>query len=188
MSERSNSARNRHPLFNAMVLMGGGLALHCGGNVNHQTEASGGDSSAGVTGSGGQAGGGSGFGGALVLGSGGAPVTAGPFDCPPEQWDCSATMVECIDMYRLPEKCECDRSRPLTSADCDGMDWVCRRAPYDSSGRTLTTPVDFECGCVPHQQSCNEACEKLYGFPAHCQDRTPDTNAVICECAYIVLR
>ncbi|HET9931665.1 MAG TPA: hypothetical protein VFQ35_13285 [Polyangiaceae bacterium] len=217
MTERRDSGA-RHPLFRAMVLMGGSLALHCGGNARHDEAGSGGNPAGGAAGTGGQrTSGGTSLGGATVsggtsgaTGSGGAgnangsggslpkggeaggppnPVTPGPFDCPPAQWDCSAIPPACTGEYfLLPEGCACDTTRPKTPEECGDADWVCRHAEFDSQRRLFTTPVDFECFCAPHQPTCREACSMAYGYPSRCANELPATNAVLCDCAIIVLR
>lgn len=194
MSDISDLGRPRHPLFNAMVLMGGSLALHCGGNVDHEPSAHGGSSAAGAPGSGGAPASGGAVSipaaGAISISSGGTvQVDPGPFECPPAQWDCSATPAQCWgENFLLPDKCACDPTRPLSPKDCVDSDWACLRAEYDSMQRPLTTQVEFECRCVPHQPTCSQTCEKAYGAPLHCEEQGVNPNAVVCGCALIVLR
>ncbi|MGC4095291.1 MAG: hypothetical protein QM756_46680 [Polyangiaceae bacterium] len=191
MSGSSGTLRARHPLFNAMVLMGGSLALHCGGNATQSAAASGGATTSGGSG-GTPSSGGTSFGGAPVItvSSGGAnEVVPGPFDCPPAQWDCSATPPQCWDTgFILPEKCDCAPTRPLAAADCIDSDFVCRRAAFVSTGQRLSSPVDFECGCVSRQAYCSQSCEELYGYAGRCSEPAPGVNAFVCQCAVIVLR
>jgi hypothetical protein len=193
-----SSARNpgddaRHRFFNAMVLMGGSLALGCGGATTSDPSASGGaaaggaPASGGLTGTGGVSGNGSG--GVIVISQGGTAV-AGPFDCPPPQWDCSANPPSCWDAgYALPAMCACDPKRPLTAADCEaGTDWVCRIASYDPEHRGIDR-LPFECACVPHQMDCGLACDQVFDYAGRCTITADgNTKSILCDCAVVVLR
>jgi len=188
--------------FHAMVLMGGSLALGCGGATTQDPAAAGGSTAGGTTGkggtpnsggtpgSGGASGGGSG-GSIIVVGNGGAAVTPGPFDCPPAQWDCSAHPPWCSGRtYALPDNCACDPARPLTSAACaSGEDWVCRSALEDSHGNYFTQEVPFECSCAPHQTNCRPVCDQVFQDTGQCrQTGSGGATSVLCDCAVIVLR
>lgn len=190
-------ANSFHPLFRAMVLMGGSLALQCGGSASHHGSAGGGQASGGSgeggapTAGGGSAGGSTANGGAEPISAGGVPepVNPGPFACPPAQWDCGAVSPSCWSgSFELPEGCACDSTRPLGPADCVDSDWVCRRATHDSQQRPLSSDVEFECACAPHAASCRAACEGVFGNESSCARADSAMNAVLCDCAVIVLR
>lgn len=123
MSKHDSGASPEHRLFHAIVMMGGSLALGCGGEVTDATAdpsdtpasggkrdgnggtgsvgtASGGAGSVG-SGSGGTASGGRpGSGGAIAVGgappqlAGGAPSFVPPA-CPPPQWECAVDTFQC---------------------------------------------------------------------------------------------
>jgi hypothetical protein len=206
-----DSEPGKHRLFRAMVLMGSGLALGCGGvtKTDGDLGSSGGSSSSGgsapVVGSGGStivgnagsstSGGSDGTAGssAASAGTGGQPsVAPGPFRCPPAQWDCSANPPDCVggDGYALPGDCKCDPSRPESASDCEqGQTFVCRKATSTIDGGTLSETLPFECSCVPDDDSCGVNCDAAFeyiGDGLSCEDPTP--NVVLCGCAWVYLR
>ena len=149
MSKNGNSGVSaEHRLFHAIVLMGGSVALGCGGEV---TDAAGGpdDSSAaggkgdGSAGSGGSGSSGSSSGGRAASGgtiaiggsqnppppqAGGAPSAGSggagsmpSLPCPPAQWRCNPDGLACdysIQGYDFPTDCTCDPGLPVRAEDC----------------------------------------------------------------------
>jgi len=164
--------------FRSMVLMGGSLALGCGGMT--QDDGSGGTSGNG--GSGGGAGGGLNGTGGQPAGSGGQgtggysillPPTGGsstggdswgeggfggayPTDCPTTQLNCPNDYYGCaygaFDSYGLsvlPANCACDPSRPASSADCGPtQEFVCLGARESAQGEVFDPAVAYNCACV----------------------------------------
>jgi hypothetical protein len=149
MSQKKTSERDaEHPFFRALVLMGGSLALSCGGSVvidrssggGSSSTTSGGSANAGTVGVGGStsssgasgsfgAGGGINIGGGVSvggsLGAGGSGITVAPSmspsGCPWAQLDCSSLGSQCG--YHLPltmptPGCVCNPKRPRSVADC----------------------------------------------------------------------
>jgi hypothetical protein len=190
--------------FHAMVLMGGSLALGCGG-VTEQTEpdntpstggtaghdgtgASG--SSGGFVGSGGGSGGSGGSlstGGGISVGTGGL-VEPGPFACPPAQWECEA--VQCWDYgHMLPDSCPCNTAGPLSPADCQPGEWlVCLDGTENAQGQHFTHSVPFNCQCLPEETSCAPSCDKL-GVPgSQCRAASDEDPTILCGCAVVILR
>jgi hypothetical protein len=193
------SSRN---FFRAMVLMGSGLAVGCGGKT---VEGESSDPSAGGSaGTGGSVVHTGGQGGHAPTGSGGSPlivvpppgpdpntpVEPGPFTCNPAQWDCSRTTTSCGGGtgWTLPTSCACDTARPRSADDCaTGQKLVCRLGVNAPDGRPLTRPVPFECFCS-NEQSCNPACFPLdVGGDFACPD-SEDPRSILCGCAYVLLR
>jgi len=186
--------------FYTMVVMGGALALGCGGMSNRDEHTGGGrpggtPSGAGTGGGGGSGGGGSGS------GSGGSgviimpepdpdPVTPGPFVCVPAQWDCSAARPQCYGSgFALPENCRCDETRPKSEADCPvGQAFTCRVGTADAQGRQLTEVVPFECSCATPQPTCNDTCSSLFGVDGNCRELSDSGRSILFDCAIIVLR
>jgi len=151
MNHRKEMA-TEHPLFRALVLMGGGLALSCGG-IAERNGVQGG--SAGVLGSGGPTTSTAGSGGAsasaagasdggtasTVVGFAGASEVGGtgaagnPNDdpgqpaCPFAQWDCSYLPPTCSASFsglEPPAGCFCNKLRPLSGKDCQASEtFVC---------------------------------------------------------------
>lgn len=185
-----------HRLFAAIVLIGTGLTVGCGGIAQPEREAGGG-SSAGAhdTGSGGS---GSGVGGALQtpLGvAGGEPGSSepGPWACPPQQWACRATECDSSDRgLRLPEAeaCGCDATRPLSAEDCEpGQLFVCQEVTSTSDGRRFTEPVALSCSCAPKSDgACQSACANPSpGLYPSCEF-SEDELSVLCGCAIAYLK
>jgi hypothetical protein len=216
MSSRTPSdVASRHRFFRAMVVMGGSLAVGCGGvttgtdTASSGTKGSGGtgglgsggaggsDDSGGAPGSGGMmSGGAAGAGGFLVEtgGSAGQPLDAGV--CLPAQWDCAETLLRCAysaDRWVLPKHCTCALGRPERADDCAANEsFVCRAGAPNADGGTSSDVVPFECSCVPEQESCYQACQAAFGdFGGqwNCQEAgTRNPRDVLCGCALIVLR
>jgi hypothetical protein len=191
----------RHRLFHAMVLMGGSLALRCGGETAGSPpgnttggnatggSATGGSATGGKASTGGTISGSGGFGAGGKAGSGGSAtggliitpdptggkvsVDPGSFDCPPPQWDCAASPPYCYgNGYRLPEGCKCDRSRPLAPSACAaGQVLVCREGRYTASGAPIETPFGFECSCTAAQLDCGLACDAVFPNSGTCYER-----------------
>jgi hypothetical protein len=202
----------RHRLFHAMVLMGGSLALRCGGETatnSSQGNATGGNATGGNASTGGttsssggintggnaSSGGNAAGGGVLIpppISTGGkVSVDPGSFDCPPPQWDCAASSPRCYgDGYRLPDGCKCDPSRPLDPSACAaGQVLVCREGRYTASGAQLETPFGFECSCTAPQLNCGLACDAVFPNSGTCYERDiSGLKEILCNCAQIVLR
>jgi len=198
-----------HRFFHAMVIMGGSLALGCGGAASSDPdgEGSGGAHVASSGGSGGvpattggrapmttggvpaMSSGGS-SGGQLQIATGGT-VDPGPFPCPPAQLDCLRPGTQCQGSgYALPKDCVCNPQRPASAADCAAdQHFVCRKATQSADFVELTAPVPFECSCVPLQTSCMAACDMAYDVPGvSCRTDAEDPRSILCGCAVIVLR
>jgi hypothetical protein len=131
-------------------------------------------------------------------GTGPALVEPGPFTCPPEHWNCSATSPSCGYSARgwlLPANCACEPGRPTTAADCPpGEGLVCRRGSYDSQGQQLTREVPFECSCAPLSAGCS-VCDQIfpnYGDGLSCEQTVADADVAytttLCGCAIVYLR
>lgn len=209
--------RDAGKLFRSIVVVGGSLALGCGGktDVPDDEEETGSDGSGGAWSAGGSASGGATSGGAASGGaasggatsggatSGGAASGGGDGDCPPEQWDCSDVNLysfygdgsaELYCTYLLPEGCTCDPTRPTEPEDCpSGTARTCLAAGSTSEGE-LTELQPFACSCVsfdPDAQYCTEACSVL-GYPrvgstALCDEDQPYIN-ILCGCELPILR
>jgi hypothetical protein len=204
----AGEADGRHRFFHTMVVMGGALALGCGGMSNHtDSTGSGGSGSAGSGGSGGKAPSGAGAGGTGTGGTGGAPPPViiepvggagqGPvqppvFACSPAELVCSITYPACDGSgFSLPNDCRCDETRPVSPAECDeGESLVCRQAVSDANGTPFTTPVPFDCQCMPNQMYCGLACDMAFPDRGDCVEEQVGENGktILCNCAVIVLR
>lgn len=184
---KSNELLSDHPLFRALVLMGSGLALSCGGRA----EGSGAAASDGAAGAPGSAAGapssaaGASSGGSpattpIIIvepsgagaASGGAPAVAPVPDCPYAQWDCSAQSVCSVSLSSLTDpvasKCFCDTKRPVTANDC-GKDesLVCLQAywQYNTPPGTWDYSFHVQCSCVKSpapSDSCVTACDTAF--------------------------
>ena len=197
-----------HRLFAAIVLMGTGLALGCGG-ISERTETAGpaGGSSPGDAN---QTSGDSGSSG--IVGTGGAvqtpplnvagssvqpvpmplePVKPGPFTCPTEQWACSAKTCDYNNQSRglvLPEACGCDVTRPRSPKDCAaGQAFVCQRITAMTDGRPLVEPLNLACSCQTKNDSCEDVCDsnKIGYVPC---EWTEDQLGILCGCAIPYLK
>lgn len=204
MSPRhDDEASTRHRFFHAMVVMGGSLALGCGGAVSEDPDG-GGSAGAAVTGTGGSGSGGApaATGGRAplitggVVGTGGQPTmttggTVDPGACPPAQLACALTGAECRgNGYALPNSCPCDSRRPASAADCAADEaFVCRNATMTHEFAPLPGSVGFDCKCVPRQPSCASACDLAFGFfGTACRADAEDLSSILCGCAVVVLR
>lgn len=198
-------------LFRAMVLMGGSMALGCGGNATKSgggpTAGSGGsgDGSGGTGGTGPGAGGTGGTGILLVTststtGVAQVPVEPGPFPCVPAQFDCSATPPQCsYPGWQVPENCRCDDTRPKSASDCaPDQTFVCRQGMERYDGAQYTEVVPFECTCVPAGNYCQQECSTAFSPMDYQCERAPSSAEggaagaaafdTLCGCAVIVLR
>jgi len=170
-------------LFRALVLMGGGLALSCGGVARGEPDPTP-LSSAGSSGaSGGTVAPGSGGatvitppGPVITIGGGTSTVDAGvpvPLACPPEQYDCDlSTLNFCVldlNSALAAGACVCNPSRPKSVKDCKpNENLVCMIASLD--GAPLTTwdgSVNAQCSCIPSPipatyNDCYSTCEKAF--------------------------
>ena len=188
----------RHPLFRAMVLMGNGIAVGCGGTtitgrgeVGDGTGGGGGPGDAGTTGNGGLTGG---TGGTELSAAGGAtndPSPPLPLPCPPSQYDCSAIRLSCGvtgNGWSFDATCKCNPQRPRSAADCTTtQSFVCRDGTTTANGAPLQTAVPFECSCVPMSPDCGAACSTTFKGPRMACSDAPD-GAVVCGCAFIGLK
>lgn len=206
--ERSGDPIGQNRLFHAMVLMGGSIALGCGG-MSAGTEDD--DSGLGGTGSlsgagsagspaAGTGGTGSGSGGTASSGTGGAIVLppiagTGSVDpdptCPPAQRSCADGELLCVDYtYQVPATCGCDRTRPLSASECPaGTVFACHAGGRAPDGTALPQVVPFMCSCVRDWGNCDAECSEVAPSAGMCSDiYTPETRSVLCKCAVIVLR
>jgi len=195
----------RHRLFKAMVLMGGSLAVGCGGATT-QEQSGGSNGSGGERGSGGTSGptgsGGSGPGIGGAAGSSGNVTEAGVVPaadanvtpCIPAQWNCPIFLLTCsADGWQLPTNCACDLNRPRSAAACpEGETFVCLAGTTGPSRDSPKTVVPFRCSCIPQQASCSAACERYLGSSltvSSCNDITDPSGSheILCGCAVVFL-
>jgi len=198
-----------HRLFAAIVLMGTGLAVGCGGisegerqvgaggqpNVSHGGTNTGATASAG-TGVATSTGGTSNIGNAPSIDIGGTTsepeaVDPGPFKCPPEQWTCASTHCDYSAAgWALPDSCDCDPKRPRSPSDCGaGEVFVCQNATTTSDGRPFTKPVALSCSCVQKSMYfCSTECDAAFG-PRDLMCRgSQDELSALCGCAVVYLK
>jgi hypothetical protein len=174
-----------HPLFRALVLMGGALSVGCGGVARNDAPSGVSATSDGGAASGLTAGANSIGGSAIVLGgaaTGGATQTgptnptpnAGAFynpTCPYEQWDCGGLFFERGCFYALDSKddpiaagCTCNSKRPTSASACSAdQQFVCRKAypPYQEGQPeppTWDRTLHIECSCVSAPPPNGENC------------------------------
>jgi hypothetical protein len=198
-----------HRLFAAIVLMGTGLALGCGGvSTSSREETGGGPSTGGGNGASGSgtststSGTSAGAGGPILLPNGGsepgisvpptpAPVKPGPFACPPQQWTCAKSECGLVASgWALQDDCECDETRPRVAADCqEGKVFVCLEGTSTSDGRPLTETVPMSCKCVDKSMYfCSNECDLAYGqSDLTCQGDESQLSA-LCGCAVVYLK
>jgi hypothetical protein len=211
MKPSKKNGPEEHPLFRAMVVMGGSLAVGCGATAATGESKSGPHSGSGAGGKeaaepNDEAGG---SGDVLVMGTGGSnPVAtaaggtnnagaggaAAANECPPEQWDCGTLFVECGSGpgsdYTLPSGCSCAPSKPKAPSDCPpGKAFTCRHAGVDASGQ----PIDqaFDCSCVVAGATCSETCKNALSMGAsgyQCTEPPDPSAGVLCGCAFVILR
>ncbi len=181
-----------HPLFRALVLMGGGLALSCGGVARTERDAPESGGSSGATTETGGAGPSVVItvpGGATSTTDGGGGISVGPgmpvppklgpytgtLGCPSEQWDCSANMpTGCsLDLTALQAagSCACDPSRPTSAKACKANEnFVCLQGyagSMESVPATWDYSVHVQCACIASPtpatyDSCDTACRQAY--------------------------
>ena len=171
-----------HPFFRALVLMGGGLALSCGGRAEDSSGAGSYSAAGAPSSAGGASDGGSGGAATIVVSTGsagalsvaGAPsITPPKPDCPYAQWDCSAVEPVCyLSLSSLTDpvasKCFCDSKRPVTANDC-GKDesLLCLQASWQEGtpSGTWDGSVHVQCSCVKSPrpaESCSSACSAVF--------------------------
>lgn len=202
--------RPTHRLFAAIVLMGTGLAVSCGGISESEgppgsagrTGAGDGDGTSTTTGSTDSVGPATSTGGSQNIGAaphidiGGqpsapVPVVPGPFKCPPQQWNCASS--RCADGgqgWVLPDDCECDPKRPLSVDDCQaGEVFVCQYATSTVDGHPFTIPVELSCSCQPKAMApCTTECQIAFGGREMSCIGNGDQLSVSCGCAIIYLK
>jgi hypothetical protein len=204
---------NAGRLFSTLVLMGTGMAMSCGGEVNPDGggSASGGgagnapNGSGGGTAAGGVSSGGAssvGGGGIIIIGDGGAPAAGGSMEiggaagnpgwyneeCSPSQWECGAGQTDYGGCgYQIPDGCTCDDEKPEFASDCGpGEIQTCLKGTSGPDGASLSQAVPFSCRCVPDgEANCTNECGGLF----YC-DRVWESRyeQVICGCEIPVLR
>ena len=170
----ASEAAAEHPLFRVLVLMGGSVALSCGGSAiidgNQAGNGAGGGVAQGGVAQGGGAGAGAGAGAAARGGSGGGGGAAA--DCPPAQWDCSGLGLTCsydLSGVGRPKGCVCDPTRPKSVADCRANeDLICLAGYADQPDvQSWDGLRHVQCACVPGPSiptydQCPPACQKTY--------------------------
>jgi len=153
-----------HPLFRALVLMGGCLAVGCGGIARGDAPP---DTSVGGSG--------------IMLGvpTVGVSSVYHP-SCPYEQWDCRRATSDNPCYLNLKSKddpfaagCSCDSSRPTSAADCKSDEvFVCRQAspPFVKAQPEPSTwdgTLHVQCACAPAPApsfaTCDATCAQLFG-------------------------
>jgi len=204
--EKNEDPIGHHRLFHAMVLMGGSIALGCGGmsagtgdddgGIGGTGSLSGAGTSgaptAGTGGTGSGSGGAGGTGGVILLPpiAGASSVDPDP-TCPPAQRSCAEGELICFDnTYQLPANCGCDRTRPLSASECPaGTVFACHAGGRAADGSALPQVVPFTCACVPDSANCGAECSEAAPSAGMCTDvYTPNARSVLCNCAVIVLR
>jgi len=208
----SRHANSQSRMFRALVMMGSGIALSCGGVAQEDGSktANGGSSggkpstgNAGANNVGGTAT--SSFGGTSAVSAGGtltidlggttslgiggtsgasAAGGAPPTDCPPSQWTCANDDNCSYETGWTPVNCKCDPARPKSAANCPaGQTFTCRSTSYGSA-----EPYGFECSCVtPTDTRCS--CYTAYPSSNYynCDTQSvPDTT--LCGCAIALLK
>ncbi|MEP7050826.1 MAG: hypothetical protein ABJB12_10750 [Pseudomonadota bacterium] len=185
---KTNDPLSEHPLFRALVLMGGGLALSCGGVARTEPD---------PLGSSGAGSGASGFhsvpgaSGATTTGPGGsATITIGgftsdpggsaagggepaPLDCPTEQYVCKSIYDDYCGEVDLSSAlamgaCVCDRFRPTSIKDCKPNENIFCRQGYlpGATPRTWDGSIHVQCACIQSpipaaSGNCLPACQQL---------------------------
>ncbi|MES1185809.1 MAG: hypothetical protein ABUL60_18495 [Myxococcales bacterium] len=196
-----------HRLFAAIVLMGTGLAVGCGGISETQGPlGSSGRTSVASAGSGSTTSSGGGDSVGPATSTGGAPhidigttmggtapatIEPGPFACPPQQWACVSADCDYQSAgWKLPDSCPCDPKKPLSASDCQPDQlFLCQHATANAEGRVFTTPVPLSCTCVPKSTYvCRTECEVAYGRPDLACVTSDDQLSATCGCAVIFLK
>jgi hypothetical protein len=207
MNNERDGDHGGHRLFHAMVLMGGSLALGCGGMSNETADdgvggsggspGSGGTASTGAGGTGNGGSGGSGLSGSAgtisIPTAGTTSMPPDPPNCPATQWDCGETGLYCwSDTYQLPDGtgCECDETRPVSASDCaPGNAFVCHAGGRNADGQALPQVVPFGCACVPDTAGCDTECNDVAPSSGTCTEIIgPNVSSALCNCAVVVLR
>jgi hypothetical protein len=200
---KHNEPLSEHPLFRALVLMGGGLALSCGGVARTEPDpttsnASGSGGNGGASSAGGSAAAALGGSGVIMITDPGQGTATGGgssageadsvlLDCPTEQYDCGATSQDLCGLLDLPSAlatglCVCDRFRPTSVKDCKPNENIVCLAGYlpTPSG----PPADFtrriRCTCIPSPvpasyENCSAACRQA-GYGPSCTLPNPCTS------------
>lgn len=187
--QNDTDSLSEHPLFRALILMGGSLALGCGGVAQSEGHApeNGGSSAAPATstasaGSGnasngsaggpiqlGQAGGTS-SGGSGSTSNAGIPTGDG---CAYAQWDCSQLVPNCVRDLTLGMAglgCSCNPARPLSANDCGPNESLfCQRAfgPFEPPADAWDYSVHIQCSCAPtpaatDYEAATDSCLQLF--------------------------
>ncbi len=165
-----------HPLFRALVLMGGGLALSCGGLARTDHDASAGGASAEPGGASGSSGAGAESGGATtIVITQPEPVDAGPppLDCPTEQYDCGVLEQSyCgfnVNNALALGACVCNPARPISVKDCKpNENIVCYQGYLPGPQiQTWDGSVHVQCSCIPSHvpatyEDCQPACAQAF--------------------------
>ncbi|MEI9942457.1 MAG: hypothetical protein WDO69_35025 [Pseudomonadota bacterium] len=201
MSRKSTVAHEfEHPLFRALVLMGGSMALGCGGSAVID-QGTGGSNSAqggapaqgGALAQGGLIGvsGSPSIAGAAQGGGGASAFDAGLDDCPPAQWDCSALGPSCepsLGSGGRPAGCVCDPKRPRSVADCSAkQELVCLRAyASEPDPDSWDTSVHVQCSCVagpyvPDSSTCSTTCSETFGTPTGAHTSCSLPSGMTCD-------
>ncbi|HEY3255400.1 MAG TPA: hypothetical protein VGJ91_15685 [Polyangiaceae bacterium] len=191
-----------HRLFAAIVLMGTGLTLGCGGVSEREQPVGPGSAGSGGASLGGSTStapdallGGGGWGASAstidpgIAGAPPAPVAPGPFACPPQRWSCAQPVCARDNNWALPDDCACDPARPEQASQCAaGKVFVCRNGTFTSDGHPLTQAVPFECSCVDQLSYCAQECSLAYGYTDAGCDSSSGATQVVCGCAVIFLK
>jgi len=181
-TKASLSPHSGHPLFRAMILMGGSLALSCGGSVSVERNPTGAGGSSGMNsggssaaGSGGSSAVGTAGGLSLAGGAGGSSaLQAGSFECPPAQWECAGygcSVEFSSSSGTLPTGCVCNLARPQSAADCSASEALVCAPGYNTDSVSTSSPppstwggtAHVGCSCVPLSlpatyEACSAAC------------------------------
>jgi hypothetical protein len=200
MTRNEAELSGTQPLTRGLSLVIGALALcSCGqASSSRKQESTGGTATGGRASSDDSGGSLSSGGGFVTVPSTGGTVDIDPgsFECPPAQWDCTATPPACgTHGYLLPEGCECDTNRPLDESACaDGQALVCRNGQYAGDGRPLAMPFGFECSCTVETDNCRLACDEAFPPPGvtpapqtDCSGPSPGRNTILCDCGGFTL-
>jgi len=192
-----------HRLFAAIVLMGSGLAVGCGGVAEGHADVAGAPGTSGSnatdasgTGGRGGTGGGSGSGPMIDVTIGGTPgqqptVTPGPFNCPTEQWSCASNTCGDVEQgWALPSECACEPSRPRSAKDCAADEaFVCQRVTSNAQGDRLSQPLALSCNCVTKTEFfCSQECDLAYGVSSSSCVASDDERSALCNCAVVFLK
>lgn len=193
-----------HPLFRALVLMGGSLALGCGGVAQTESPASaaadGGTSNAAAAGAFSVGGSGPLAAGAATqtaAGAGSAGASAATVynpSCPYAQWSCAPAPLVGLSCFLglkskddpLASGCTCDASRPTSASACSASEqFVCRQAypPYEEAQPSPSTwdgTLHVQCACVPAPnptlENCFDTCSTVFSGTGSTYCRLPSST------------